>query len=65
MPFPEYPTLHVQLKEPMLLEQEAFGSQLCAFQVHSSKSERKRNRIHNDVIDVPPAVLEKIFKFPT
>ena len=43
VPFPEYPTLHAQLKEPMLLEQEACGSQLWAFQLHSSKSERKRN----------------------
>ena len=42
-PFPSYPALHEQVKDPTVLEQEAAASQLCVFAVHSSISSTTKN----------------------
>ena len=41
VPFPVYPGLHVQLKDPSVLLQKALESQLWTLVVHSLISERK------------------------
>ena len=42
VPFPLYPAMHVQWKDPTVLLQTANGSQLCTFVVHSSISKRNK-----------------------
>ena len=41
VPFPVYPGLHVQSKDPPVLLQKALASQLWTLVVHSLISERK------------------------
>ena len=45
VPFPAYPGLHVQSKDPSVLLQEAAASQLWTLVIHSliSKSKEKRS----------------------
>lgn len=38
IPFPEYPGMHAQWKEPLVLEQFALAWQLCEASVHSFTS---------------------------
>ena len=46
IPFPVYPGLHVQLKDPSVLLQKALTSQLWALVVHSLMSEwREKNAL--------------------
>ena len=40
-PSPEYPGMHVQLYDPLILSQIASALQICVSVAHSSMSERK------------------------